>query len=51
MGVGLGFEWDMVVEVAAVTGECSSGVGAAHELANATSSPSSSAAAAARCSN
>jgi hypothetical protein len=38
----------MVVEVAAVTGEWLSGVGAAHELANATSSPSSSAAAA-RC--
>jgi hypothetical protein len=39
----------MVVEVAAVTGEWSSEVGEAHELANATLSPSSSAAAAARC--
>ena len=48
MGVGLGFEWHMVVEEAAVTGEWSSGVGAGPELANATSSPSSSAAAA-RC--
>lgn len=45
MGVGLGLECDMVLEV---TGEWSSGVGAANELANATPSPSSPATAA-RC--
>jgi hypothetical protein len=48
VGLGSGLEWDVVVDEAAATWEWRSGGGGEHELANATSSPSSSAAA--RCS-